>query len=150
MPLSWRKSAARGALSVWSFSRSSRVPQALFVGGCSALATAARVAAAVSRGGAAAIGTSGARSASDVEFCFGGALRADSTHSDGPASQRAACERLSVPEARLRTARAAERPSKQVPLEISCRVSHSDFWPRAVLAAVKVVDRTSRAAQLDF
>ena len=50
------------------------MPQALFVGGCSALAIAARVAAAVSRGGAAAIGTSGARSASDVEFCFGGAL----------------------------------------------------------------------------
>ena len=55
------------------------VPQALFVGGCSALAIAARVAAAVSRGGAAAIGTSGARSASDVEFCFGGALWASST-----------------------------------------------------------------------
>ena len=46
------------------------VPQALFVGGCSALAIAARVAAAVSRGGGAAVDTSGARSASDVEFCF--------------------------------------------------------------------------------
>ena len=83
------------------------VPQALFVGGCSALATAARVAAAVSRGGAAAIGTSGARSASDVEFCFGGALRANSAsqrrsgHSAGVRQRYQFLKRVSVPRARL-------------------------------------------------
>ena len=112
MPLSWRKSAARGALGMSGKSRAPLVPQALFVGGCSALATAARVAAAVSRGGGAAVGTIGARSASDVEFCSGGALRAVSA-SHSFSSQRATCAARSVSDARLRSARAGERVDEQ-------------------------------------
>ena len=126
------------------------MPQALFVGGCSALAIAARVAAAVSRGGAAAIGTSGARSASDVEFCFGGAPHASPslTATLQPSARRAARDH-SVMRASVRRARQRESVGRHR-LEHSRSVSNRNFWPPQLFAAIKVVARATLASQVSF